>query len=423
MPVMQTKAVKEVGLTPRYVSTNQIPHPESSNESAWSRLGERWGKWIAKNTPPDKRQKVFATVESLGSTQVTLPDSQRQYFGKRYTEDTIDQAADEAKKAMSVLNTDNLWGSYIYDLDLFREEISQQLGSIEDEKTGELLEEWTRRLRNIREDRSRVGTVIIPVWRQFGNLANLTKPSLITASILLRKLGRFSPLNTPSEYVSNKVMDSAAKLQLTMDIVNTADPESSLDEQQKIATKIGERYGLDPNKLSKIGHPDFLKRIGASLALQEAIYTWPRLVGGYAVFLAAWFSPEFRDLVDSNYGLATAASAGVLAGSALVRACVDYAVLKKHNFSPDIVESAVGLLNGSIDDQKKLRIDPRAALIGPTLDIAVSSFAPPFNAAWTLGLPYTVPAYLIAMAADQWIFFTTNILWSKSMSAIKKEGK
>lgn len=215
--------------------------------------------------------------------------------------------------------------------------------------------------------------------------------------------------------------DLPIKLQFADDIANAAHS----DDQTKI-TQLSEEYGLTTKDLSTITHPDFRTRIVESLALNTIVYSLPRQVLGWGVFLGLLASPEFRDMVDQNVIATTLASGGLLLAGGAVRARIDYKVLQDQGMSPDVYETTLGLLSGSIDNNMELKANPKWGFFGVPFDIGVSSIVPPFAGAWFFNMPYSVPAYLGAMYVDQVIFAGTNIGWAsvvKIKEALHKRSR
>lgn len=180
------------------------------------------------------------------------------------------------------------------------------------------------------------------------------------------------------------------------------------DESQEKIQKIVEQYGEDKVEGNVLTHPLFAERLKNSLALQVGVYTWPRQIIGWGSFAGIMAVPEFRTCVDNYFLEATAISGALLASSMVSRMALDYWVLKQVDYSPDIIETTGALLNGKVDNNLNLKSDARFGLIGAPLDVAISSFQPPYSAAWITYPPYSIPAYLLAMAVDQGVFMATN---------------
>lgn len=197
-------------------------------------------------------------------------------------------------------------------------------------------------------------------------------------------------------------------------------------DNQRELTQIASRYNLDSQELSTVAHPDFIKRIRNALALNGVIYTWPRYILGYSAFAALLSAEGFKNYVISTPTETTIASASILLAGAIARARIDYAVLRDRNMSPDISETFFALLRGRIDDKFQLKANSRWGLLGAPLDIGLSSLAPGYSLAWFVHLPYSVPAYLLAMYIDQVVLAGTNVLWGTSVKIkerIKDHGK
>lgn len=219
-------------------------------------------------------------------------------------------------------------------------------------------------------------------------------------------------LSSPIARVRNFFVDAPVTLQVSKDIING----SSLNA-------IAAKYGMNSVEISAINHPDFRNRLAGSLALQVGIYTWPRLVIGYSVYAGLLLSSEFRSLVGNGPFLATAASMLVLSAGVLARTRIDYKILQEQNMSPDLLETTLANLKGDIRHDGQLQANAKMGFIGAPLDVAISSCAPAFAWAWFTDVPYSIPAYLLAMYVDQVVFTATNLGWGSSVKIIEKLKK
>lgn len=258
----------------------------------------------------------------------------------------------------------------------------------------------------------------------FPFVRKLYREPAITFTLASMELGSLSIKSAEKMHknspIGNNLIDMPIRMQFTSDIIdassNADDQESRVDKIRKIS----EQYCLSGNELTVISHPDFYKRITQSALLSSTVYTLPRQVLGWGAFGGLLVSPEFKQIVDANQIGITALSALVLLAGGIARVRIDYKILEDVKVSPDIFETTLATSTGKVMENGELKPNAKWGFLGAPLDIAISSLQPPYSAAWFADLPYSVPAYLLAIYVDQVVFATTTIGWG---TIIKRRNK
>lgn len=253
--------------------------------------------------------------------------------------------------------------------------------------------------------------------RIFGVFSNGAKEANIVSKLVVMWLG--GGIRTKIPILGDFLIDTPVKMRFLEDVRYALSKAGDESEKGSLVNEVVELYsGLDPEEVRIFQHPDFLPCLTTSWILNRTYYEGSRQILGWGAFGTLLFAPGisdyFRRMVDV-YGAeqATMAGAGILAGLGMVRMGVDCYVLKKRAMTPDVVELFLGLTSGQVDKQGKLRANPRWGLIGAPLDIWISAVWPPYSLAWGVAVPYSIPAYLLAMAVDQITFMGANLFYPK----------
>lgn len=296
--------------------------------------------------------------------------------------------------------------------DIFELEINQRIRQkqLHEPDQDEAIKHWI--MGTTQESMKRV-----PLYKKISTaLSDGAKEANIISKLAMIRLG--SKIRTRVPVVGDFLIDTPVKMRLLEDIQYALSRTSDESEKQSLVREVVEFYGVGPQAVRTFQHPDFLPRLATSLVLNRTYYEGSRQILGWGAFGTLLFAPGvsdyFRKMVDV-YGAeqATAAGAGILAGLGMVRMGVDCYVLKKRAMTPDVVELFLGLTSGQVDKQGKLRANLRWGLIGAPLDIWISSAWPPYSLAWGVAVPYSIPAYLLAMAVDQITFMGANLFYPK----------
>lgn len=225
--------------------------------------------------------------------------------------------------------------------------------------------------------------------------------------------------------------DYPIKRRLLVDLENAVSGVEDGEAKRQITERVIGSYGIDKVDTKVFTHPDFLSRLGTSFLLNRTYYEGARQFFGWGAFASLIKLPMidikmpysvdfFRQIVD-QHGISTitAVSGGVLAGLMAARMGVDYWVLKNRDMTPDTLELFFALSGGKVDNDNRLRVNPKFGLIGAPIDVTVSSTVPPFSAAWLMDFPYSIPAYILAMSVDQITFICGNLAYA-GISKLKK---
>lgn len=171
--------------------------------------------------------------------------------------------------------------------------------------------------------------------------------------------------------------------------------------------KILDKYDVNKVPEGVVTHHNFAERIRDSAAMNIGLYTWPRQLIGWAAYGLILSNPDFRSYVDTNPIDVNMITYSALGGAAALRIGLDCLVLNKVGYSPDIVETSVSLLSGKVDKKQQLKANWTAGVLGTPIDIA-GSLLPPYGVALMANPPYSMDAYLLAMAVDQGVFMALN---------------
>lgn len=398
---------------------------QSQNPGRLYRAGERFGRWLISKTPLDKNDQIATTLESMGGTKIVFPDQQSEIIKKNTDVVINNRTANVVRGLVYDLQDESRLGSKALDLDRFKNRLTEHFEGYDFETTEQRLvvEYWLRNFDRLPQNKTFLGRV----WGglvedRLGELGLVAKLAFTITGIVLKNRGQREQLKFLIR-AGDRLIDTATDFQISSDAVGVTDNTPSEEIEKNERKAIADRYNIKGVKVKTLTHPEFGKRISRSFALNWTIYTVPRYVLGYAAFFALSNSSEFHNLVNTHPGSMNLIAGGVLGFGAAARAWIDSRVLVDRGYSPDPVETPLGLLTGSVDENLKLKANPKAGIVGPLLDLSVSSFAPTFSWAWVYYLPYSVPAYLWAMYVDQVVFATTNVAWGTHVKMTEQKSK
>lgn len=389
---------------------------ENGNESPLKRFNNfRIKRLIPQLTEPQAKGLGLA-IQSARAKRFRLPVDQSDALKDNWNIDTIRSLSENIEKSLPS-TSEALLGRKILDPELIGQEVDRGFRAlhIDDSNQQEAFHFWIESFTELPENGNR-----------FTRMKESIKMGLTEISIggklLLTEVGTL--IQKRFVKAGNFLIETPAKLQMAEDIIQTLSEQEKIDPAKNHqAEVIAQRYGLSSLDIDTYAHPDFRKRIFNSLLLSTSIYTLPRQILGWGAFWGFLYSPQLRHAIDNNSLAITAISAAVLTAGALARTRVDYAILKDRQYSPDILETTLGVMGGSVGQDHRLRTNPKSAFLGSAFDIAVSSLQPPYSAAWFIDSPYSIPAYLLAMYVDQVVFATTNVAWGTAIKIKERRHK
>lgn len=380
---------------------------EPEKPSKWQKFTNSWSERLVNKLPKIKSERFKLALKSSNGQLVTLPAEHKKALQVGVPAEVVVQVTSTVESIMDSINADFLIGHKVLEVEPFREVMQREFRAlqIDDLDQQDAFYYWLYNFDHLPKDEKpslfNLGLELIGKFSE--------KPNLVTRFALV-EIG--SAMNGRFSKVGNFLVDLPVQSQVQSDLVDSigiTEDEKAIEKRFK---KIGERYQLKRDELGVLTHPSFRERLFNSVGLQLGIYTIPRLVLGYAAFGALLGSEEFGKLVTQHGMETTAISAAVLLGGMLARARIDYSILKERGYSPDLLETGFANLAGNVNDQQKLIPNPKFGFLGAPIDVAISSFGPGYSAAWFLDLPYSIPAYLLAMYVDQVVFTVTNVGWA-----------
>lgn len=366
---------------------------------------------LGANLPREQLGRIKLALKSAQGVEILSPSSKRKGLLKQFRPEVVDRLTRTVDGLVDSIDGEFRLGSKILENDPFREALDRGYRELQiiDPDQEAAFDYWVKNADRLSKDEPIYRRILSGLSDKLGELSQTTRLLVMNTGLGIRNIGQKGNIDLLKQ-AGDKFIDAPVSLQVQSDLVEAAQREtvginSSVEE-------VARRYGLDEVSVGIVTHPDFRKRIAASLSLNMTIYTAPRQILGWGAFAGLLTSPGFREMVETNGTNLTLVSAGVLLGISATRMFIDYSVLKARNYSPDILETVAAQMGGHIGSKFELKVNPWYGLLGTPIDIAISSLQPPYSAAWFANPPYSIPAYLLAMAVDQGVFSVTNSVWS-----------
>lgn len=419
-------------------------------------INDRLAGDVISRLPVEQARKMSLGLASARGREITLPVQQKKSLKKRFDAQTIDDITPIAERLSQTVEDESRLGNKILDLDPFQKALDRNYRNLQLENPDQkaALEYWVKNIHQIPQDKGLFqevkkiisGDILSSPLREVGIFLTLLKIrgglSMKNSSGITKKVG---------DFLVDSSVTSSIKTQAREDIQGLTEVDNE-DRREVMRDEVLARYGYERDSLQGrvFSHPDYFSRIGKSWGSTLTWYGMTRQVLGWGAFAsmvkvplpftipvintdvitAPWPTVVPFQLMVDQLGVtqSTIISGGILAGLMVARMGVDCYVLKKRDMSPDGLETSLALSAGRVDEFQNLRANHKFGIVGPLVDVAISSLQPPYSAAWFVDSPYSVPAYLLAMGVDQLSFMGCNLgylLWSrKSGNSIKTgEGK
>lgn len=374
------------------------------------RFNDKLQRSLLIRLPSQQRLGASLALKSARATEIPSPSNQRRGLLKKFQPEVVDKLTKIVDNLTDSVEGEFRLGSKILENSSFQEALGREYRELQiaDPDQEKAFDYWIQNSDRLSKDQPLHRKIILGLQDKLGEIYHTARLLTMHSGLGVRNIGQKTNMGWVKN-IGDKIIDAPVKLQMQSDLVDISQSETT-DVETKIR-ETAKRYGLDSASVNILAHPDFRKRIAASLSLNVLIYTAPRQILGWGAYVGLLASPGFREMVESNGTNLTLTSAGLLMGMGAVRMAVDYAVLKARNYSPDILETATAQISGKLESDLKLKANPWCGLLGTPIDIAISSLQPPYSAAWFTNPPYSIPAYILAMGVDQGVFIATNAIW------------
>lgn len=424
---------------PKYGSS-KAPDPKMNKEVEFftrqsnnplQRINNRLVSSVISRLPVELGRRLGLGVMSARAKEIIPPSQQRKTLGKIFSPQTIQDISPLAESLAQSVEDESRLGNKILDLDLFQKALDRnyrriQLNNLDQQAA---LDYWVKNIHQIPQDHSlfqRVCSVITAesVRSQLSEVGILFTLLKIRGGVALKS--KPGILGKAGTFLVDSSVSSSVKTQVRKDILGLGNVEA--DKRETLRDEFLQGYGYTKDSLEGrvFFHPDYLPRITKAGLSTLTWYSGIRQIVGWSAFGA--MSRVTLPFMDVNYSLPfetvesfhslvdrvgvapmVLASASVLTGLMIARMGVDCYVLKKRDASPDVVETSLALSAGKIDNYQNLRANYKFGIVGPLVDVAISSLQPPWVFAWGADPPYSIPAYLLAMGADQISFMVSNL--------------
>lgn len=399
-----------------------------SSPNLLERQNDRLCSQIISRLPIEQSQRLILNLVSMRAKKVITPANQRNSLKKHFKAETIEKLVENVTTVLDSTEGEFQLGNKVLEIAPFQAAVDRGFRALQTDNPDQLaaFDYWIKNLYKLPEDlpvkealRKTITSPIARVCGELGFMWNLLKikggMALQGSSGLSEQVGRF---------LIQSSIDSSVKTQVRRDIQSLAEV-SDESRRGKLRDGVLRRYGYEKESLEAkvFSHPDFFPRLIKSGIYAVTWYGGLRQFLGWSAFAAMVKVPvpftdvklqipgsveRFRSVVD-QYGFSTSAliAGGALAGVMAARMGIDYYVLKQCDMTPDTLELSLALSAGKIDECQNLRANPKFGLIGAPIDVAMSSTL--YGFAWGLDLPYSIPAYLLAMGVDQISFMSSNL--------------
>ncbi len=354
---------------------------------------ELWGQVLINALPETQAKRVNLALKSARASKLPSPQETARGLHQKFSPKIVDEVLPKIDQVLSEVDEDLFLGPKVLNPEQFRNEAEKRWLQISAQNTTQdeaflyWIQNWDKPKNPLNSARKLFGNAVRELNIGF-------RQSLLTLGTVLRR---------------KALVDTFINWQLCDDITEVSSNVQNQKEAQLQSQSVLNRYGIDTLENNVLSHPDFYKRLLLSGGMNTTIYFLPRQILGWGTYFGLLNLPYFQEAVDTNINSINIACFGILAGTTITRMGIDYWVLKKRGYSPDMVETIPALMSGRVSETSQLKANPKWGFIGAPFDIAVSSFQPPYSAAWLASLPYSIPAYTLAIAVDQITFSATNL--------------
>lgn len=401
---------------------------------------------ISPKLSPEQIRRLRLNLKSIRGRKLISPRDQSKCLLKQFDVNTIEKLAENVDKVADPVEGEFKLGNKILEISPFQQAADRRYRSlqIEDPNQQVVFDYWINNFHKLPENlplkEKITSTITRPLSCIYNELGFMWSLAKIKSGMAIPNSGKIG--KQASNFLIQSSIDSSVKCQLRKDIQSSAMDISDKSRRDQVVKGILTNYQYSDDSLEAMvfSHPDYFPRLAKSLVMNLTYYGGLRQVLGWSAYAAMVkvtvpytdvtikipgtvdFFQSQVDQIGSNP--MTWLAGGTLAGLMIARMGVDYYVLKKRDMTPDTFELGLALSSGRVDEYQNLRVNPKFGVTGPLFDVAISSTI--FGAAFGVDLPYSIPAYLLAMGVDQISFMGSNLgylLWSRRNGNNKSIGK